>query len=567
VLVVDGDSTSRSATEAALTRRFGADYQIIAVGEALTALDIVQRSARTGQPLALVAVDLHLEDMDALEVLERAKAVHRGCVRILLVKMDRYQTRISFTELPALRRAMALGRIDLFVAKGWVTPEEWLYPEVQEALTSWTLVNRPHHVVFRIVGKQWDPRSHELRDILTRNGVPFEFHAVESETGARLVREHRIDVQTLPAAVRHDGTVLLDPTFVDLASSHGVQTDPGPEVYELAVIGAGPAGLAAAVYGASEGLRTLVVEPIAIGGQAGTSSLIRNYLGFERGIEGAVLARRAWEQALLFGAQFVFTHAATAIRRREDHMVVELGDRQPALARAVIIAVGSAYRRMEIPAIDRLVGRGTFYGAAGVEAPALTGEDVGVVGGANSAGQAALHLARFARRVHLVVRGPSLDQGMSAYLIRQIRATPNIDVRTGTQVVDAVGDTALKGLIIENLNSGGRQEVPIAALFVLIGAAPRTEWLRGAAATDERGFVLTDRDLPAQAWAEVRPPLAFETSTPGVFAVGDVRHDSVKRIAGAVGEGSVAVGSVLRYLEWLEDANAVIPSRESESGR
>jgi thioredoxin reductase (NADPH) len=549
VLVVDGDPASRVATEEALARRFGADYRIVAVGDAPAALDVVERSARVGQPLALVAVDLHLEDMDAFDLLEQVQTAHRGCFRVLLVTMDEYHTRISFTELPTLQRAMALGRIDFSIPKGWVTPEEWLYPQVQEALTAWTLMNRPHHVVYRIVGEQWAPRSHELRDLLTRNGVPFEFHDVESETGARLVRELGIDVQALPCAVRHDGTVLHDPSFGELAASHGIETDPGPEIYELAVVGAGPAGLAAAVYGASEGLRTLVVEPRAIGGQAGTSSLIRNYLGFERGIGGAALANRAWEQAVLFGAQFVFTNAATAVRRHDNHLVVELGDARPALARAVIVAVGIAYRRLEIPAIERLVGRGVFYGAAGVEAPALTGEDVCVIGGANSAGQAALHLARFAGRVRLVVRGPTLEQGMSAYLIRQINATPTIDVRLGTRIVDAVGDARLAALVLEDVVTGGREQVSAAALFVLIGGAPRTEWLRDTMATDERGFVLTDRDVPAHAWSQPRPPLPFETSAPGVFAVGDVRHDSVKRVAGAVGEGSVAVGSVLRYLD------------------
>jgi len=548
VLVVDGDPASRTATEEALVRRFGADYRILAVGDAPAALDVLQGSARAGQPLALVAVDLHLTDMDAVDLLERAQTAHRGCFRVLLVTMDEHHTRISFSELPTLQRAMALGRIDFSIPKGWVTPEEWLYPKVQEALTAWTLANRPHHVVYRIVGEQWAPRSHELRDILTRNGVPFEFHPVDSETGARLVRELGIDVQALPVAVRHDGTVLHDPSLGELASSHGIQIDAGTEVYDLAVVGAGPAGLAAAVYGASEGLRTLVVEPFAIGGQAGTSSLIRNYLGFERGIGGAALAHRAWEQALLFGAQFVFTNAATALRRQDDHLVVALGDARPGLARAVIVAIGIAYRRLEIPAIERLVGRGVFFGAAGVEAPALTGEEVCVIGGANSAGQAALHLARFAGRVRLVVRASTLEQGMSAYLIRQINATPTIDVRLGTRIVDAVGHARLAALDLEDVRTGRREQVPAAALFVLIGSEPRTEWLRGTVATDEHGFVLTDRDVPAQAWSEPRPPLPFETSAPGVFAVGDVRHDSVKRVAGAVGEGSVAVGSVLRYL-------------------
>lgn len=550
VLVVDSNPASRATTEGALVRRFGADYCIVSVGDAPAALDVLQRSARDGQPLALIAVDLHLPDMDAVDLLERAQAAHRGCFRVLLVPMDEYHTRISFTELPALQLAMALGRIDFSIPKGWVTPEEWLYPQVQEALTLWTLANRPHHVVYRIVGEQWASRSHELRDVLTRNGVPFEFHDVESQTGARLVRELSIDVQALPAAVRHDGTVLHDPSFAELASSHGIQTDSGTGRYELVVLGAGPAGLAAAVYGASEGLRTLVVEPLAIGGQAGTSSLIRNYLGFERGIGGAALAHHAWEQAVLFGAEFVFTNAATAIHRHDDHLVVELGDGQRVFAKAVIVAVGIAYRRLEIPAIERLIGRGVFYGAAGVEAPALTGEDVCVIGGANSAGQAALHVAQFAERVRLVVRGPTLEQGMSAYLIRHINATRTIDVRLGTRIVNAIGEPRLTALVLENVATGRREEVPASALFVLIGGAPRTDWMRDTLATDERGFVLTDRDLPPHAWSEPRPPLPFETSAPGVFAVGDVRHNSVKRVAGAVGEGSVAVGSVLRYLSW-----------------
>jgi thioredoxin reductase (NADPH) len=322
-------------------------------------------------------------------------------------------------------------------------------------------------------------------------------------------------------------------------------------VYDLAILGAGPAGLAAAVYGASEGLRTLVIEPQAIGGQAGTSSMIRNYLGFPRGVSGGELAFRAWEQALIFGIQFVFGQRATGLTLRRHERVVTLSDGSEVNARAVIIAAGVEYRRLGIPALERLVGVGVFYGAAGVEAPALAGEEVYVVGGANSAGQAALHLARFAARVTLLVRGESLAAGMSDYLITHLQATPNVQVRLHTRVVDGRGEDRLETLTLEDVRTGQREEVAAAAVFVLIGAEPHTEWLRDVIQRDNRGYILTGRDVPQQAWSLVRPPLPFETSIPGVFAVGDARHGSVKRVAGAVGEGSVAVGSVHQYLAEL----------------
>jgi thioredoxin reductase (NADPH) len=302
------------------------------------------------------------------------------------------------------------------------------------------------------------------------------------------------------------------------------------------------------VYGASEGLRTVVIEELAIGGQAGTSSLIRNYLGFPRGLSGADLAHRAWQQAVLFGAEFVFTHRAIRFTPTGNHHVVALNDGSEAVARAVIIATGVTYRRLEIPGLDRFVGTGVFYGAAGVEAPALAGHDVYVIGGANSAGQAALHLARFAGQVTLLVRGQSLRAGMSDYLVKQLSETANLDVRLSTRVVDGRGRSHLEALTLEDLRTGRRGEVPATALFVLIGAEPHTDWLRDVVELDERGFILTARDIPQTAWLESRAPLPFETSVAGVFAAGDVRYGSVKRVAGAAGEGSVTVGSVHRYL-------------------
>jgi thioredoxin reductase (NADPH) len=364
-----------------------------------------------------------------------------------------------------------------------------------------------------------------------------------------LMRDFGVNTRRLPAIILHDGSVLHDPTFAEVAGAHGIHTQPSSEAYDLVILGAGPAGLTAAVYGASEGLRTLVIEPLAIGGQAGTSSMIRNYLGFPRGISGGELAHRAWEQAVLFGAQFVFTQQATGLTARGNERVIGLSDGSEVIARAVIIAAGVNYRRIGVPSLERLVGVGVFYGAAGVEAPAMANEEVYVVGGANSAGQAALHLARFAARVTLLVRGESLAAGMSDYLIRQLEATPNVEVWLRTRVIDGRGEDRLEALILEDVVTGRREEVAAPAVFVLIGAEPRTEWLRGVIRRDDHGFILTGRDVPQEGWPLTRPPLPFETSIPGVFAAGDVRYGSVKRVAGAVGEGSVAVGSVHQYLD------------------
>src|ERR687885_1068922 len=364
----------------------------------------------------------------------------------------------------------------------------------------------------------------------------------------RLVREYGIDVARLPAVIFRDGSVLHQPNIVEVAAGHGVHTRPSTDVHELAIVGAGPAGLAAAVYGASEGLRTLVMECQSIGGQAGTSSMIRNYLGFPRGLSGSELTSRAFEQALLFGAEFAFTQPAARLSARDGERTITLEDGTDVVARTVMLATGVAYRRLGIPALDRLIGAGVFYGAPGVEAAAMAEQEVYVIGGANSAGQAALHLAKFAARVTVLVRGQSLAAGMSDYLIKQIQATPNIDVRLQRRVVDGRGGYRLEGLVLEQSATGQREEVAAAAGFVLIGAEPWTDWPRGVLARDERGFILTGDDVPAARWRLERPLLAFETSLPGVFAVRDVRHGSIKRVAEAVGEGSVAVGSVHRYL-------------------
>jgi len=551
LFVVDGDAQARARTKSALARRFGADYSVLSADSASAGLATLERLAGASTPVPLVAADLHLPGIGGVDFLQRAHQLHPHTSRFLLVTMDRHGTRIPFTQLATLQHATALALIDMVVVKGWVTPEEWLYPQVQEALTTWTLAHRPRHVVYRVVGDQWTPRSHQLRDLLSRNSVPFEFAAADSDRGRQLLRDFSIDAARLPAVIHSSGRVLYDPAPADLATSHGIATRPSQPLYDLAVLGAGPAGLAAAVYGASEGLRTLVIEPKAIGGQASTSSMIRNYLGFTRGVTGAELAHRAWEQAVLFGAEVIFPQPASRLAARGADRVITFLDHTEVAARAVLLAVGVTYRRLPIPALDRLVGSGVFYGAASAEAPALAGEQVYVVGGANSAGQAALHLAKFAARVTLLIRGASLTTGMSAYLVTQIEATPTIDVKLHTRVVQGRGESRLEVLTLEDTQTGRRDEVPAAAVFILIGAEPHTDWLRDTVCLDDHGFVLTGTDVPAEAWPSTRAPLPFETSLPGVLAAGDVRHGSVKRVAGAVGEGAVAVGSVHRYLAEL----------------
>jgi thioredoxin reductase (NADPH) len=546
VLVVDDAPEELRATVAALERRFGADYAVRAASTSEEALAALEDLARGHAAVALVAAALGLRGMDGVEILRRAHALHPGAGRALLVPMGHAAGMSSATE--RVMRASALGQLDVAILKGWVSPEEWLYPQVQEVLSAWALAHRPRHEHVRIVGEQWSARSHQLRDLLTRNTVPFGFYAGDSEEGRRLLAEHGLDPARLPVAIFFDGKVVQDPDVRGIAEAFGVGTRPSDEPYDVAIVGAGPAGLAAAVYGASEGLRTLVVEPQALGGQAGTSSRIRNYLGFPRGVSGTELTARAYEQARLFGAEFVLSRDATGVAADGDDRVLSLSGDARAVARAVVVATGVTYRRLGIAALDRLLGMGVFYGAAAAEARAMAGEHVVVVGAGNSAGQAALHVARFAARVTMLVRGESLAASMSDYLIQEIGTRPNIEVRVRTRVVDGIGGQRLEGVVVEDARTAGREELPAAAMFVLIGAEPHTGWLSGTLQRDAAGYVMTGHDVLPDAWPLGRSPMLLETSMPGVFAAGDVRHGSVKRVAAAVGEGSVAIGAVHQYL-------------------
>jgi thioredoxin reductase (NADPH) len=551
IFVVDDDAASLATIVHDLGRRFGNDYRIVSAGSPQEGGDTLAKLAAEQADVALIAADLQMTEMDGVEFLEQGSALHRDAKRVLLVTMNRRGTVAIVESLEALQSALALGRIDFSIPLGWVSPEEWFYPQVQQALSDWANANRPHKEIVRIVGEQWDPASHAMRDFLSRNVVRFGFYDADSAEGQALLGEVGATGAALPVAIFQDGFYLSQPTPREVADALGVQTSPADQIYDLVILGAGPAGLSSAVYATSEGLNTLVVEPQALGGQAGTSAKIRNYLGFPQGLSGSQLTSRAFEQALVFGTHFLFMQEANGLFVDNGHFLISLSDCAPAKARAVIVAIGMQYRRLDVPGLDRLVGAGIYYGPANVEAPAMAGQDVYVVGGANSAGQAAVHLAKYAARVSVVVRGDSLEASMSSYLIDELEATPNIEVLLHTQVVGAAGTYRLETLTLENAQTDMREEVDAAALFILIGAESCGGWLMDLLEMDDRGYVMTGRDLSLNTWPLSRSPLPFETSWPGVFAVGDVRHGSLKRVAGAVGEGSVAVGSVHEYLAEL----------------
>ena len=549
VLVVDGDAESLETLADALQRRFGADYRVESVASSQGGLDLVGALREGGAEVALIVADVRLDEMNGVGFLARVHAAYPDAKRVLVSTIGDAQAAV------VRHRAMALGQIDLTVGKPWRSPEEQLFPRIGDALAVWWRANRPRLELIRVVGDTWAPRSHELRDLGTRNGVPFGFYSVESQAGQDLLAEVGVSADRLPVAVMFTGQVLIDPTNADLAEAFGVATHSGTDQCDLAIIGAGPAGMAAAVYAASEGLRTTVVEPEAMGGQAGTSSMIRNYLGFPDGVSGAELTNRAYEQAITFGARFIYGRNAVGLRTDGHDRVVTLSDGSEIASGAVIVASGVTYRRLGVPSLERLVGAGVFYGAATAEAIALAGENVCVVGAGNSAGQAALYLAVHAKHVTLLVRGESLTASMSSYLIDQLDDTENIDVRVHTQATEAIGEHHLEAIVVANSVTGEQVTLPMAALFALIGAEPRTEWLDGVLQRDERGYLLTSRELSADynashplCWTRDRTPLHFETSLPGVFAVGDVRHESVKRVAAAVGEGAVAISGVHAYL-------------------
>jgi thioredoxin reductase (NADPH) len=547
LFLVDDRPKVLEALAGDLERRFGRDHRILSDTSPGAALEALAGLAGRGEEVAVVVAGQKMAELPGVLFLLKAHELHPSAKRVLLVGRRDWTP-----ENPAVR-AMTLGQIDTYLFEPWLPVGRFLDLPISQVLADWVPSRGRSFEGIRIVGPRLGTRSHELRDMLTRMGIPHGWYSAGSAEGRRLLEEAGEDGARLPVVVFHSGQVFVDPSDAELVAALGFGTRPAAGAYDLVIVGAGPAGLAAAVYAASEGLDTLVVEPRAAGGQAGTSSMIRNYLGFPRGIGGGDLANRALEQAWLFGANLVLAQRATGLRVDGPRRLVRLSDGGEVAAEAVVVASGVAWRRLGVPRLEALVGAGVFYGAAGAEARAMEAQDVCVVGAGNSAAQAALHLARYAASVTLLVRGPDLGASMSDYLVQEIEQAPNVAVRLRTRVVDGLGGHRLEGLVLRCRDDGSTEEVPAAALFVMIGGEPRTEWLSGVE-RDDRGYVLTGHDLlgpdglPA-GWPLKRPPLLLETSIPGVFAAGDVRHRSVKRVASAVGEGAVAVQLVHQYLD------------------
>ncbi len=544
LFLVSAERSVLHALQADLGRRFGNDTRILAAAEPGDGLAQLAALAERGEPVALLIADQRMPQLTGIEFLARAHALHPAAKRILLVERD-------YTAANPTVPAMMLGQIDYHLVRPWF-PDHGLYPAVSEFLASWARTQRERFTLFRIAAPENSPRAHAIRDLLTRFNTPFTCDPTDSEEGQALLREVGQAGSRLPTIVRHDGRLLLDPTDGDIIEAVGGGIRLGAGTYDVAIVGAGPAGLSAAVYAASEGLDTIVLERQITGGQAGSSSRIRNVPGFTWGIGGHDLAYRACEQAWLFGANMVFAQEATSLRTSGRNVVVTVEDGQEVTARAVVLAMGVSWRRLGVPRLEALIGAGVFYGAAASEARAMRGKHACVVGGGNAAGQAAVHLAKHADRVTLLVRGDSLAKSMSEYLLAEVTRTQNIDVRLGAEVIDGEGEAGLEAILVRDRADGTTQRIPTAALFVMIGAEPHTDWLAGAVARDERGYILTGNDLVragAPGWPLERPPMLLETSVPGVFAAGDVRHASVKRVTTAMGEGATVVQLIHQRLE------------------
>jgi thioredoxin reductase (NADPH) len=546
LLAVDDDHAALADVERELRERYASSYRVVCTRSPDEALATLVRLSDAGDEVALVLAAQWLSGTTGSELLERVGLLHPHAKRALLVPWRAWGDQPT---AEAILDSMAKGRIDYYVLRPGASPDELFHHAVSSFLLEWTKARRtaPHTV--HIVGEAWSGRAYELREAFQRCAIPHAFCLADSPEGRDVLAKAGLAAK-LPLILLPDGRVLSDPTNREFAEAAGAPVELEHDDFDLVIVGAGPAGLSSAVYGASEGLRTLVIDEGGIGGQATSSSLIRNYLGFSRGISGGTLAEQAYEQAWVFGASFAFMHQASDVRRAGDRLFVTLSDNRRVSGRAVVLATGATYRRLGVPALEALNGAGVYYGGPVSEGHAMTGRDAFVVGGANSAGQAALHLARYARRVTLVARAPSLGAGMSHYLVREVEATPNVEVRTGTSVVGGGGDGRLQYLVLRDDAAGDHETVAADGLFVLIGARPHTAWLPDEIARDGDGFVLTGEDLGSDGrWPLERQPFSLETSMPGVFAAGDVRHGSVKRVASAVGEGSIAIQLVHSLFE------------------
>jgi thioredoxin reductase (NADPH) len=544
LLAVDDNPDSLRTVESELRERYSRDYTVFAEATADAALEKLEQLAAEGSDVALVLAGHRLAGTTGGELLGRVHQIHPHAKRGLLIDWGGWGDRATGE---AIHDDMAHGRIDYYVLRPSGTPDEVFHSAVSSFLLEWSQSQKiaPHTIY--VVGESWSGRAYEIRDALERCAIPHAFCLADSEKGREVLDE--LDGETpLPLMRLPNGAVLIDPSDAEIAAAAGAAVDPRKSDFDIVIVGCGPAGLSAAVYGASEGFSTLVVDAGGIGGQATSSSLIRNYLGFPRGVSGGRLSEQAYEQAWVLGASFALMQTAVGLEREDGQLRVTLSEHGPVAARAVILATGAAYRRIGVPELEEMNGAGVFYGGPASEAHGLAGLEVYVVGGANSAGQAALHLARFARRVTLVIRGGSLAEGMSHYLARQIEATRNVDVRLRSEVVGGGGDTWLRHLVVRG-EDGVEETVEAEGLFLMIGVQPHSGWLTGEVARDSRGFILTGSEVASDPrWPLERSPFLLETSMPGVFAAGDVRSGAINRVASAVGDGSIAIQLVHRLV-------------------
>jgi thioredoxin reductase (NADPH) len=547
IVTVDDDPGVSRAVARDLRRRYGEEHRIIRAESAQQALDALREMKLRGDLVAVLLADYRMPQMNGIEFLEAAMDIYPGARRALLT---------AYADTEAAIEAINVVDLDYYLLKPWDPPDEKLYPVVDALLETWLTSDQRPVPEIKVVGHRWSARSSQVREFLARNQVPYRWFASESPEGRRLLDAAGADGRTLPVVITPAGEAMVAPSDPELAMRVGLATTPSAGFYDLIVIGGGPAGLGSAVYGASEGLRTVLVERTATGGQAGQSSRIENYLGFPNGVSGAQLTDRARRQAAKFGAEVLTTREVVGLDINGSARTVRFSDGTSLDAHTVILATGVAYRQLDAPGVAELTGRGVFYGSALTEATSCTDHDIFIVGGANSAGQAAVYLAKTARSVTILVRGSSLEKSMSHYLIQQVEAAPAISVRTCTEVAEAHGDDHLERLTLRDRETGATQTVDAQWLFVFIGAAPLTDWLAGVVERDELGFVLAGPDLMVDGqlppgWPLDRPPYHLETSVPGVFVAGDVRAESAKRVASAVGEGAMAVMLVHRYLEQL----------------
>jgi thioredoxin reductase (NADPH) len=543
IITVDDDPGVSRAVARDLRRRYGEQHRIVRAESGDSALDALRQMKLRGDQVAVILADYRMPQMNGIEFLERAMDIYPVAKRVLLT---------AYADTDAAINAINVVDLDHYLLKPWDPPEEKLYPVVDELLEAWLVTDHRRVPETKIVGHRWSARSSEVREFLARNQVPYRWYASDEPEGERLLEAAQADGQRLPVVITPDGEALVEPTDSELASRVGLATTPSKEFYDLIVIGGGPAGLGAAVYGASEGLRTVLVERTATGGQAGQSSRIENYLGFPDGVSGAQLTDRARRQAAKFGAEVLTTRDVIGLEVNGSARSVRFADGSAIDAHTVILATGVSYRRLGAPGLDDMTGRGSAL----TEAAACSGQDIFIVGGANSAGQAAVYLSRGAKSVTILVRGSSLEQSMSYYLIQQIENIPNISVRTCTEVIGAEGSDHLERLTLRDTSNGATETVDAQWLFLFIGAAPLTDWLGGVVERDHLGFVIAGPDLSIEGqmpkgWALDRAPYHLETSVPGVFVAGDARAESAKRVASAVGEGAMAVMLVHRYLEKL----------------